>query len=492
MLTSYTPSGTVGARAITVTILAGIPLSAAAGYALAWAQSLAHGAIASTICALIAAVLVGVVFAVWSEQTRSRSVRANTAGAAFLLACMFIVRWWRAESLPGEALFSLVMQAPIQTWAGDLLGAVLEALPIAAISLTISNDKARTPFSEVANTWAQKDIDGELWLGSGSTAAVKEQLHTQGLPYLLSLSNAVHTSTPAASQWSTITVTGYRVAADDHACWLSVKVRQHERDAEGKIKSQAEEVLRYWHVTAPEYASIATKFNETGSPNSNDCAEEGSEAHQKTASPTPTILQPAVTALEAEQYAVCHALAEAHCQHPDASVKADAWRLCALSKAQMGDWAAAFDAYHQLFALEPSSLNALQLATTSVMCGELARGEAWFSKSVELNTQNADTPPAQQRTAYLSALERAGEFEAALPHLDWLARGYMAMGITDDHFVWTRGFPFLSEFLNRSRQLLSQVMPEHEVRAWYARMVDALDEDGQRRVQEHLAGQASA
>ncbi|MFN3618637.1 MAG: hypothetical protein ACK4TS_11745, partial [Aquabacterium sp.] len=72
-----------------------------------------------------------------------------------------------------------------------------------------------------------------------------------------------------------------------------------------------------------------------------------------------------------------------------------------------------------------------------------------------------------------------------------LARGYMAMGITDDHFVWTRGFPFLSEFLNRSRQLLSQVMPEHEVRAWYARMVDALDEDGRRRVQEHLAGQAS-
>ena len=492
MLTSYTPSGAIGARAIAITIMAGLPLSAALGYTLAWAQSLAHGAIASTICALIAAVLVGVVFAVWSEQTRSRSVRANTAAAVFLLACMFTVRWWRAESLPGEALFSLVMQAPIQTWAGDLLGAVLEALPIAAISLVICNNQAKMPFSEATNTWAQKDIEGELWLGSGSTAAVKEQLQTQGLPYLLSLSNAAHTSSPAASQWSTITVTGYRVAADDDACWLSVKVRQHERDAEGKIKSQAEDVLTYWHVTTSEYALIATKFNETGSPKSSGCAEEGSETHPKTAPPTPTILQPAVTALEAEQYAVCHALAQAHCQHPEASVKADAWRLCALAKARMEEWAAAFNAYHQLFTLEPSSLNALQLATTSVMCGELARGEAWFKKAVELNEQNAAMPPAQQRTAYLSALERAGEFEAAVPHLEWLARGYMAMGITDDHFVWTRGFPFLSEFLTRSRQLLSQVMPEHDVRDWYARMVDALDEEGQRRVQKHLADQTTA
>ena len=81
-LTLYRPSGIVGARAVLLAAGVGLPLAAALGYGLAWAQSLAHGAIASSICAVLAALVVAVVFATVADHARSRSVRANTLGAA--------------------------------------------------------------------------------------------------------------------------------------------------------------------------------------------------------------------------------------------------------------------------------------------------------------------------------------------------------------------------------------------------------------------------
>ena len=54
-LTTYRPSGHIGARAVLVAIFVGLPAAATLGWGLAWAQSLAHGAIASSICAVLAA-----------------------------------------------------------------------------------------------------------------------------------------------------------------------------------------------------------------------------------------------------------------------------------------------------------------------------------------------------------------------------------------------------------------------------------------------------
>ena len=62
----------------------------------------------------------------------------------------------------------------------------------------------------------------------------------------------------------------------------------------------------------------------------------------------------------------------------------------------------------------------------------------------------------------------------------------MAMGITDDQFVWTHGFPFFSEFLGKSHSLLTQVLSGADLRAWYERMTQNLDEDGRQRLTRHL------
>ena len=67
---------------------------------------------------------VAVVIAKVADHARSRSVRANTWGALALLACLLLVRWWRAESLPGEALWSAAVSSPVTVWFGAGVGAL--------------------------------------------------------------------------------------------------------------------------------------------------------------------------------------------------------------------------------------------------------------------------------------------------------------------------------------------------------------------------------
>lgn len=479
-LCTYRPSGLIGTRAVWVTLGIGFPAAAALGWGLAWAQSLAHGVIASSLCTVLAALVVGVVFAMVADRARSRNVLANTLGASALLACLLLVRWWRAEALAGEELWSAIINGPVSAWFSGAIGAVLEAFMLGLIAIFLCRTQARQPFCESVGQWAVKDMEGELWGESVAADHLLAALQTQGASLLLNMQCAAELGMSVARQWRTVLVQGYWVEADPHSRWLTIQVKTHERDDAGKIKTQTQEVIQHWAVPVADYLAVKALLERS----SQAMPDSASACHD--APSTPAVLQPAVAALAAEQYSVCVSLAQAHCQHPDPAIQADAWRLCALAHARMHHWAQAFDHYHHLFEVEPTTLNALQLATTSVMSGELTRGEAWFAKAAQLNGDTQDMPPAHLRTAYLSALEQAGEFEAAVPHLDWLAQGYMAMGITDDHFVWTRGFPFFGEFLDKSRKLLMQVLSESDLRAWYERMTERLDEDGRQQLQQHL------
>jgi hypothetical protein len=178
-LSTYHPSGLIGARAVRVAFFVGVPAAAALGWGFAWAQSLAHGAVASSICAVLAALVAGVVFALVADHARSRNVRANTLGALALLVCLLLVRWWRAEGLPGEALWSVMASSPVSSWFSDAIGAVLEAFMLGVLTLFLSRTQARQPFSESAQQWAVKNMEGELWGESVAAdhllAGLKEQ-----------------------------------------------------------------------------------------------------------------------------------------------------------------------------------------------------------------------------------------------------------------------------------------------------------------------------
>jgi tetratricopeptide (TPR) repeat protein len=114
---------------------------------------------------------------------------------------------------------------------------------------------------------------------------------------------------------------------------------------------------------------------------------------------------------------------------------ADAYRLCALSRCKLNRYADALPYLEKLFDYEPSAHNALQLATSTVMTGQLDAGEAWLGKFAQINHSSKEIPPALARSNFISALQQAGLGAHTLPHLQWLRSAYAALSITDPTFI---------------------------------------------------------
>lgn len=465
-LNTYQSSERLGSGALVWLAVGGLPLAVALGYVLAWAQGLADGFIASALCSLLAMVVVALCFSTLFDRVESRSVLASSVAAGTLLLVLLGVRW----AVSDRAGFGM----------GAVLGALLEGGLVAVFSLVLVRQQARAPFSEKIGVWAQEDMQGELWSGATTAEEMVASLQAQGIAVLLSMPWAADFAVePLASQWQTVEVLGRWVVEDEDSRWISVKLKHHERTEAGGIAFSMTSVVEHWHVSDADYRALRGHLTHgLYVPDEDEPSDEA---------PIRVELQAALAARQAKQHELCLGLAQAHCQHPDPTVRVDARRLCALSCAGLRQWSDAFEHYQHLYALEVSALNALQLATTSVMAGDVPRGESWFRQARTTNHDAQEMPEARLRTAYLSALEQAGEFKTTQSHLDWLAGGYMAMGITDDHFVWSRGFPFFGEFLAKSQALLGQVMPMADLVIWYERMHEALDDPGRQRLARHLA-----
>lgn len=165
---------------------------------------------------------------------------------------------------------------------------------------------------------------------------------------------------------------------------------------------------------------------------------------------------------------------------------ADAQRICALASSALGRHHQAFGHWLALFDLEPSAHNALQLATVSVMCDEVERGEAWLLKFDQLNAEQPEMSPALAHSNFVSALEQAGHGARSLPHLEWLRDAYAALSITDSHYLHMRGLPFFSAFLDRSLPLLRLQLDDAAIAAWYRTCREPLDAEGKAALDAHL------
>ncbi|WAT14820.1 hypothetical protein [Xanthomonas fragariae] len=194
------------------------------------------------------------------------------------------------------------------------------------------------------------------------------------------------------------------------------------------------------------------------------------------------VLQPALTAFQRGDHVGAYNAAQVQLQ-----VGADAQRLCALALSALDRYREAYPHWLALYELEPTAHSALQLATTSVMCNEIDRGEEWLLTFDDLNAQERSTSPATARTSFLAALTRAGHGAHALPHLEWLREAYAGMSITDNHFLHVRGLPLFDAFLERSTPLLRECLPADALPGWYAQLQPSLDPPGQAAVAAHIA-----
>lgn len=492
-LPTYVPSGLIGKRAILMALLVGVPTSLIAGWFYVWARASTGSFVSVALCDLlfltVAAVAVGML--VGTMQSRSRAF--NTVFAMAWVGGM-LLPWWLyliGGSDQPDTTTDLPAQARLLSWGLVLGGRVLEALLLGLVAALVAHGMADAPFSEVAKKAGEKDFVGELYWQDDDRNGLLSRLRRHGVAPLQGapLASAVELAS-AASAWVTIKLTGRQVESDPSARWLDVAMVLNERTEDGRVKTTSDMLVSAWQLSDADYTTVRHQFREAAAEADPLPAQEPESKKQREPEPLPAELEAAYSAMQSDNFAAALAMARAHCMHPVDNVRADAYRLCALSLSRMERWGEAFADYHELFEMEPSAFNALQLASTSVMDGQLLRAEAWFDRANEINRQTTELPPPRLRTNYLSALEQAGELGACRPHLDWLANGYRAMQPLDSHRLWMADMPQLGEFLQRSRQLLSESMSASELRGWYGALREDLDEDARALIDRHIASLA--
>ncbi len=218
--------------------------------------------------------------------------------------------------------------------------------------------------------------------------------------------------------------------------------------------------------------------------NTNDSARDTPQPPSDESDTSSDIAPELAPALEAYQQGQHEAAIAAAAPH--AIRYADANRLCALAYSDMHRYPEAFPYWLALFEQERSAHNALQLATTSVMCGELKRGEAWLMKFDEINEQTHELSSVTARIQFISALKQSGHMAEALPYLVWLRDVYAHVRITDSHFLYMRGIPFFTSFLENSLPILKANLSDEAIVEWYGALSGQLDEDGEAQLAQWL------
>ncbi len=492
----YQPSGRISPRSILVLLAAGIPGALLLGWFYDFARGHAHGSIAATICTSIFIVITLVLSTVLCEAAHSRSRRFNQVSAFALVLLMMSVRWYLPlqDLLAQSNVHGLLSLADVIAIVSSSLadhgitanlGWAMETFCMFLLPVFVAGKGASDPYSESARRWAEKHIEAELYWSGGNSKDVLSKLKHEGVFAMLNMPRAIDLSASSlASRWWTLKITGKRVEADPDARWITVQIVTFDRESDGKVKSVSDVVLEHWHLPVHEYDALADHIGNPASSPPTVPATESSE--------TPKELVPALAALQSDNFAEAIELANSYAHDSNHLIAADARRICAQAHARLSQWQESFGNYKRLFDLEPSALNALQLATTAVMSADTPLGDSWFERAQAININSNELPQGRLRTAYLSALEQAGDYAATRPHLDWLACAYRSVKVTDDHFVWARGLPFFGEFLKKSQPLLLACVPEHEVRAWYEALCPDLDEAGRAAVKQHLASLSRA
>ncbi len=488
-LPTYQSSGRIGLRSVSVALLVGIPSALVVGVLFAWARASASGFVSIALCDLLFMVANVLAVGMIAPSTRSRSALFNTVFALAWVGLM-LLPWWlySARELFAHPLGATPTPAQVGALLVDVAGMALEAVLLGLVPVLIARGMSNEPFSEQAGKRAERDFAGELYWHDDDSANLLSLLRYQGVAALLSAPRAVDAvGHDLASTWRTLKLAGKWVESDPTARWLDIEVVAHERADDGRIKSSAATLITAWQLPHDDYLSLRQKIRPAGIlPIPGQLPMPASTKENADSAPTPAELAPAIAALSAENYAATLSMARAHCMHPLPEVRADAHRLCALALARLERWPDSFAHYHELFGLEPSAFNALQLATTSVVAGELLRGQAWFERAIELNHGSEEMPMPRMRTTYISSLQQAGELAACLPHLNWLAGSYRAVKTTDSQLLWSYGLPFFGEFLAKSEEILREILPPADIGAWYAPMREDLDEAGQNLLDRHL------
>jgi hypothetical protein len=208
------------------------------------------------------------------------------------------------------------------------------------------------------------------------------------------------------------------------------------------------------------------------------CAMGGALQPPPAAESNPPELQNAIDHLEAGNYEDALTSAAPYLTADEAHLCNDAIRLSALATSRLDRWSAALDFWRRLFDREATAHNALQVATSSVMAGNITQGEQWVGTAAKLNAISADVPWMLIKTNFITALKNSGNSKLALPYLEEVKGIYEDLHSTDASFLALRGVPQFSSFLDHSREIVTSALTQNEVKQWYESMIPHIDATG--------------
>jgi hypothetical protein len=182
--------------------------------------------------------------------------------------------------------------------------------------------------------------------------------------------------------------------------------------------------------------------------------------------------------LQAAQFGDALARALPHTEAAQHGLRLEAHRLCALCCMHLARWLEACGHWQAVFDDEPAVQNALQLAGTCVMAGNLDQGHSWFHRARALNAATRELPPLSLLTNFVSALDHAGHPATAMPWLAEIRECYCQQGVTDPTILFANRMPLFNEFLDRSAPIVLAALGRQPGLRWFAAMLGRLDEPG--------------
>ena len=353
-----------------------------------------------------------------------------------------------------------------------VLVALLEFLLLAIVPAWLVQGKAGQPFCETSHTWSEARKLARHF-GPVDKAVIQQFIAAAEIdPGAVLKQLAVLQADP--DRYTTLSVYQCDGASETylsvHAVTRTVK--------DGKTSETRSCLLEYLHMAPQSARQLLEQADIAPVPDDE--------------APAPVELAAALACLHAEDFTAALAAAAPFCTSPERALRNDANRLCALSCARLGRWAEAAGYWEALFVHEETSHNAMQVATSSVMDGAVARGEQWFAKALEVNDTTGDTPQIHSYANFITALQMAGQLRAALPYLEWVRQVYQDLHITDATFLTLRGVPFFISFLDKSAPSVDASMDAAQAHAWYGAMLAHIDQDGQQTLNAWLAQRACA
>ena len=362
--------------------------------------------------------------------------------------------------MPSGLMSAVITMKGAGAWA--VLSVTMEFLLLAVLPALVASSAAARPFCETSKTWVT-ELKLVRRYGAFADAGVKPfaaalEAHPEQLMALLP---------PLQGDPDRYTALSLYPCAGNPEAYLSVwSVTRSIKD--GKASEARTNLVEYLRISADLARTLADQ---------DDSAEAAD----------PEELKVALQALHEEDYPKALAAAIPHCGAANTALRNDANRLCAMACAHLAHWLDAAAYWETLFAHETTSHNALQVASSSVMAGDLDKGEQWFAKALEVNEKTGDTPQIHSYTNFISALDMSGQHRAALPYLEWVREIYQNLHITDATFLTLRGVPFFGSFLDKSAPIVSASMDAGQASAWYSAMLPHIDQDGQDELNAWMA-----